>query len=98
VYLSGRVAAIGSGHRTFEVEEAGCASCATRVRDALSQLAVVHAVDIRPEDDVATVSISADADVSEAAVNGALREASRGAGHAYRVKPGSWRIETGAPR
>jgi hypothetical protein len=76
---------------TFEVEQAGCESCAVRVRDALTPLATVHAVDVDAEADLATVRVGQDGDLSEDAVNRALSEASRGAGHSYRVKPGSWR-------
>jgi copper chaperone CopZ len=77
----------------FEVEEAGCSSCAARVRDALAPLASVEAVEIDEAADMATVRVSPDGGLDESAVNGALAEASRGAGHAYRVKPGSWRLE-----
>ena len=61
------------GTIVFEVEEAGCPSCATRVRGALEALGEVSDVTIDEED-----------------VNRALREASVGSGHGYRVKPGSW--------
>jgi copper chaperone CopZ len=78
------------GH-TFVVEQAGCESCATRVRDALTPLTTVRAVEVDADEDVATVSLGPDAELSEEAVNRALTEASRGSGHSYRVKPGSWR-------
>jgi copper chaperone CopZ len=77
----------------FEVEQAGCSSCATRVRDAIAPLAAVDSVEIDETADMATVHVSADGDLEESAVNGALAVASRGAGHAYRVKPGSWRLD-----
>ncbi len=75
---------------TFEVEQAGCSSCAARVRSALEPLARVGAIAVDVEADAATVRCSADA-LSEAAVNAVLADASDGAGHAYRVRPGSWR-------
>ncbi len=79
--------------RAFEVEQAGCESCAARVRDAVAPLASVRGVDVNVAEDTATVWIERDAAVSEEAVNAALAGAS-GAGHSYRVKPGSWRIDT----
>jgi hypothetical protein len=84
---------MGSALRAFEVEQAGCESCATRVRDALAPLTEVHSVEVQAEEDVATVRVSPDTELSESAVNRVLHEASRGAGHAYRVKPGSWRLD-----
>ena len=76
----------------FVVEQAGCSSCATRVRDALSELGTVHDVAIDEAADVASVSLSASS-VSDNGVNDALRKASAGAGHQYRVQPGSWRVQ-----
>ena len=74
---------------TFEVEQAGCASCAARVREALAPVARVDAVDVDEGRDAATVRVRAEA-LSEDEVNRLLHEAS-GAGHEYRVAPGSWR-------
>ena len=74
---------------TFAVEEAGCSSCASRVRAALAPLATVEAVVLDVPADAATVSIAGE--VSEAAVADALEAASEGSGHAYRIRPGSWR-------
>jgi copper chaperone CopZ len=79
-----------SGH-TFVVEQAGCKSCAARVRDALAPLTTVHSVEVDADADAATVRVDPDAEISEAAVNRALTDASHGSGHVYRVKPGSWR-------
>jgi copper chaperone CopZ len=76
--------------RSFEVEQAGCASCAERIRDALAPLATVERITIDEEADTARVLISAD-DIREAAVSEALARASVGSGHAYRVRDGSWR-------
>ena len=78
----------------FVVEQAGCNSCATRVRDAIAGFGTVHDVAIDEVADVARVSLSVGATaLSEDAVNQALREASVGAGHEYRVQPGSWRAQ-----
>lgn len=74
----------------FEVEEAGCPSCATRVRRALEALGEVSDVTIDEEADEATVRLAAASPLDEDDVNRALREASVGSGHGYRVKPGSW--------
>ena len=73
---------------TFVVEQAGCASCAARVRAALEPLGAVEAIEIDKDADSATVRVSGAA--SEAAVAGALAAASHGSGHSYRVRPGSW--------
>ena len=73
----------------FEVEQAGCESCATRVRAALEPLADVTEIAIDAEADAATVRATG-AGLSENAVNEALEAASHGSGHAYRVRPGSW--------
>jgi hypothetical protein len=77
----------------FEVEEAGCPSCAARVSEALAPLARVDAVEIDETADRATVRVSPDRELSERTVNDVLADASEGAGHAYRVRPGSWRLE-----
>ena len=76
----------------FEVEQAGCSSCATRVREALTPLAVVSELAIDESTDSASLRLASDAYVSEEDVNRVLIEASHGSGHAYRVKPGSWRV------
>lgn len=75
---------------TFEVEQAGCASCAARVRSALEPHATVETIEIDESADQATVRL-AEANVTEADVNAALSAASHGSGHTYRVRPGSWR-------
>ena len=75
-------------HLTFVVEQAGCESCAARVRGALEPLAEVVAIEVDEQADAATVHAAGD--VSEEAVNEALQTASHGSGHAYRVRPGSW--------
>ena len=73
----------------FEVEQAGCESCAARVRAALEPLGTVESVEIDEAADVANVRL--DGDPREEEVNGALGASSAGSGHLYRVKPGSWR-------
>jgi hypothetical protein len=75
----------------FIVENAGCPSCAERVRVALEPVAVVHEIAVDEAADVAMVRAGTATDVSQDAVDRVLREASEGAGHAYRVRPGSWR-------
>jgi hypothetical protein len=73
----------------FEVEEAGCPSCAERVRGALAPLGTVGEIAIDDEADSATVRL-ASSTATEDDVNRALLEVSHGSRHAYRVKPGSW--------
>jgi copper chaperone CopZ len=80
----------------FEVEQAGCPSCAALVRDALEEVATVLGVTIDEDADLATVLV-ASASLTTGQVDELLREASP-EGHAYRVRPGSWRAGTsGAP-
>lgn len=73
----------------FEVEQAGCESCAALVREALEEVATVLDVTVDEEADRATVRVEA-ASLSSEDVDRLLREASP-EGHAYRVRPGSWR-------
>ncbi len=80
------------GATVFEVEQAGCESCAARVRSALDPLVTVAAIEIDEEADAAMVRLAPGTDATEDDVNRALLEASQGSGHAYRVKPGSWRL------
>ena len=75
----------------FAVENAGCPSCAARVREALSPLADVNRIDVDEQADTARVRLSAEGEIDERAVVEALAEASEGSGgHAYRVAPGTW--------
>jgi copper chaperone CopZ len=74
---------------TFVVEEAGCESCAALVREALEPLGAVESVEVDEAADVAYVRLASSA--SEPDVNKALADVSASAGHAYRVRPGSWR-------
>lgn len=76
----------------FEVEQAGCESCAARVRAALEPLGEVGEIAIDEQADAATVRARG-AELSEDAVNAALAGASHGSGHEYRVRAGSWRAE-----
>jgi copper chaperone CopZ len=74
---------------SFEVEEAGCESCGKLVRAALREVGTVENLEIDAAADLATVVLAGGA--SRSAVDAALADASAGAGHAYRVRAGSWR-------
>jgi copper chaperone CopZ len=74
---------------SFLVEEAGCDSCAVRVREALEPLGIVQSLEVDEAADAATVTLGGDA--TQEHVELALAAASAGAGHTYRVRPGSWR-------
>jgi hypothetical protein len=76
----------------FEVEQAGCESCAALVRDVLEDAAEVSEITIDQQADLATVRLAPGATLSEEEANRLLGGASHGTGHAYRVKPGSWRL------
>jgi copper chaperone CopZ len=76
--------------RRFEVENAGCPSCAERVHGALTALGIIDSITIDEEADSATVSMRTSEAVEEESVNSALAAASTGAGHDYRVRAGSW--------
>ena len=75
----------------FEVEQAGCESCAALVRDALEDVATVLDVRVDESADLATVRLAEGTSLAEDDVDRLLREASP-EGHAYRVRPGSWRV------
>jgi copper chaperone CopZ len=70
--------------RAFVVEEAGCESCAARVRAALEPLAAVEAIEVDEREDVAHVRLADE--VAEDAVSEALAAASSGSGHQYRLR------------
>ncbi|MBA3376582.1 MAG: cation transporter [Actinobacteria bacterium] len=74
----------------FVVEQAGCPSCAARIRAALEAIATVDAIEIDEGTDVASVRLANSPAVLEDAVVLALQKASAGSGHEYRVEPGSW--------
>jgi copper chaperone CopZ len=75
----------------FVVDQAGCSSCADRIRTALEAVATVHAIEIDEEADAASVRLRSPDPISEEAVGRLLSEAAGGSGHEYRVQPGSWR-------
>jgi hypothetical protein len=75
----------------FLVEEAGCESCAARVQSALAGLLAIEEVTVDRGADVAAVRAHAPPGLELASVDAALAEASRGSGHTYRVRSGSWR-------
>jgi copper chaperone CopZ len=74
----------------FVVEQAGCSSCAARIRGALEAIVTVEAIEIDEAADVASVSLADSSGVFEDAVVVALQNVSSGSGHEYRVRPGSW--------
>ncbi len=75
----------------FIVEQAGCASCAALVNEALAPIADVREIDVDETADCASVCVAFATDLTQDAVSQALLNASTAAGHEYRVKPGSWR-------
>ena len=77
---------------SFEVEQAGCASCAARVRDALAPLLEISGLEIDESLDAAVVTAQAVEEPSVESIDELLAAASEGAGHTYRVRPGSLRI------
>jgi copper chaperone CopZ len=78
----------------FRVEQAGCESCASRVRAALAGLVMVEEITVDEDADEAAVRAHAPEGLDVATVDDALRDASGGSGHTYRVSPGSWRSGT----
>ena len=70
----------------FDVEHAGCPSCAARVEAALAAIGTVHDVTIDEEGDIATVTFSPLSPIDEPAVNAVLALASTGTGHEYRLE------------
>lgn len=75
---------------SFEVEQAGCESCAARVRSALAVLEI-SALEIDESLDVALVTARAVEEPRLETIDELLAAASEGAGHSYRVRPGSLR-------
>lgn len=90
IVAAARVVAVTNGI-VFEVEQAGCESCAALIRDVLEEVAPVDEVTIDEAADRATVRMQPSASLSEDDAARLLAEASDGTGHAYRVVPGSWR-------
>jgi copper chaperone CopZ len=74
----------------FVVEEAGCSSCAERVRGALEPLGAIDRIEVDEQADSATVRLAADRAITEHDVARALAEAAAGSGHEYRVRVGTW--------
>ena len=74
---------------SFIVEQAGCQSCASKVRQALAPLGQVEEVVIDESADLGVVRLEPSDEVSEERVNALLAEAS-GSGHAYKVRAGSF--------
>jgi hypothetical protein len=79
----------------FVVENAGCVSCGRVIRDAVSAVGQVEVVAIDEDADVASVRLEPSGTVSLEDVDRILEEASAGAGHAYRIRPRSWRALPG---
>jgi copper chaperone CopZ len=75
----------------FVVEQAGCESCAARVKTALGELLAIDEITVDEGADVAVVRAHAPTELELVTVDAALADASRGSGHTYRVSPGSWR-------
>lgn len=73
----------------FVVEQAGCASCAELIRDALGELGVVEEVEVDADADTAAVSLEAGRPVAAEELERILAEASTGSGHEYRIREGS---------
>ena len=78
------------GDVRFVVEQAGCSSCAARIRVALEAIATVEAIEIDEAADIASVRLADSPRVLEDAVVLALQTASEGSGHEYGVQAGSW--------
>lgn len=77
---------------SFEVEQAGCASCAARVRGALAPLLEISAVEVDESLDATVVTARAVEAPPVETIDELLAAASEGADHTYRVKPGSLRL------
>lgn len=76
---------------SFLVEQAGCESCAARVRAALEPLGEVAEIAVDADADLASVRLRGDSPPVASEIDAALARASHGSGHRYRVKAGSWR-------
>jgi heavy-metal-associated domain-containing protein len=74
------------GEFRFVVEEAGCQTCAERVRSALAPLLTVDTISIDAASDTATVVAHADTPPSLDVIDAALAGASAGSDHTYRVQ------------
>ena len=74
----------------FVVEQAGCPSCGSLIREALDAIADVEGIEIDEAADLATVRLQQGSNPSQQTVGRVLETVSRDSGHAYRVQPGSW--------
>jgi copper chaperone CopZ len=81
-------------HVRFEVERAGCESCASLVREALAPVLTIEELEIDQDRDVARVTAQALDGSSAEAVDRLLAAVSENSGHAYRVGAGSWHEES----
>jgi copper chaperone CopZ len=77
----------------FDVEQAGCASCAALIRDVLEEVVPVDEVVVDEAADRATVRLAPGGSLTEHEAARLLVAASAGTGHAYAVAPGSWRTD-----
>jgi hypothetical protein len=77
---------------SFEVEHAGCSSCAERISGALSAIVDVEEIVIDEEKDMARLAIRGSGELSQAEIRDALVRASVGSGHEYHIKRGSWQV------
>jgi hypothetical protein len=77
---------------TFEVEQAGCESCAARVRGALAPLLEISTLEIDESRDAALVTARTAEEPLVETIDQLLAAASEGGGHAYRVRLESWRV------
>ena len=78
----------------FDVEQAGCESCARLVSAALAPFGAVETLDVDEAADTASVVLAPGEEPDQVAVDTALAAASAGGGHLYRIRPGSWRDVT----
>jgi hypothetical protein len=76
----------------FVVEQAGCPSCAARLRESLGAVGHVAAVEIDADADTASVRLRANDPVTGDDVDRLLEAASAGSGHSYTRRPATWRV------
>jgi copper chaperone CopZ len=81
----------------LEVEQAGCESCAALVRAALEEVGTVLEVTVDENADLATVLLEALLMPPEGDID-RLLSAVPPEGHAYRIRPVSWRAALGLSR
>jgi cation transport ATPase len=76
----------------FAVEQAGCSSCAARIREALDAIGTVERIELDESADVAVVQLASPSRISREDVDRALEKASAGSGHQYTCQRGSWLV------